>query len=222
MITLFVGIAASSAFQKSLDTELRPGQTVSVGGYQLTYERPTSGVVAASNGRLERIDLGAVMRVRRDGKEVQTLTTKRSYFPTMDPTLGPISRFFEGEATSEVGLRAGLLRDVWTVISPSLSGLQSRIDEGDKVFEGPGAKLDARQRQIFLAQALAGLASSYRDNPPPATFRTIISPMVTWIWLGAIIVFLGGLITLWPAPRTSQRMVTAGYAARVARELGRA
>ena len=222
MIVLFVGIAASSAFQKSSDTDLRPGQSVNVGGYQLTYEQPTSAVVAASNGRLERIDLGATLRVRRDGKDVETLVTKRSYFPTMDPTLGPISRFFEGEATSEVGLRAGLLRDVWTVISPSLSGLRGRIEEGDKVFEGPGAKLDEAQRQAFLAQALTGLADSYRRNPPPATFRTIVSPMVTWIWLGAIIVFLGGLITIWPAPRASQRMVTAGYAARVARELGRA
>jgi len=222
MIVLFVGIAASSAFQKSSDTDLRPGQSVRVGGYQLTYEQPTSAVVAASNGRLERIDLGATLRVRRDGKDVETLVTKRSYFPSMDPTLGPISRFFEGEATSEVGLRAGLLRDVWTVISPSLSGLRGRIEEGDKVFEGPGAKLDEAQRQAFLAQALTGLADSYRRNPPPATFRTIVSPMVTWIWLGAIIVFLGGLITIWPAPRASQRMVTAGYAARVARELGRA
>ena len=29
----------------------------------------------------------------------------------------------------------------------------------------------------------------------------------------------GGLIALWPAPRTSTRLASAGYAARVAREL---
>jgi cytochrome c-type biogenesis protein CcmF len=50
----------------------------------------------------------------------------------------------------------------------------------------------------------------------------LISPMVTWIWLGAIIVFLGALIAIWPGPHTVSRRVTAGYAARLARELGRA
>ena len=46
--------------------------------------------------------------------------------------------------------------------------------------------------------------------------------MVTWIWLGALIVLGGALIALWPAPRSAQRMVSAGYAARLARDLGRA
>jgi cytochrome c-type biogenesis protein CcmF len=50
----------------------------------------------------------------------------------------------------------------------------------------------------------------------------ISSPLVTWIWLGGIIVFAGGLIALWPAPDAARRRATAGYAGRVARELGRA
>jgi len=222
VVLLFVGVAASSAFQKQDDVLLRPGQSKQIAGYTFTYVEPTSRVVAAPNGRLERIDLGAIVRVSRDGKEVDTLATRRSYFPSTDPSLGPVSRFFEGESTSEVGLRAGLLRDVWTTVAPSLAALEGRIAEGDKVFTGPGAKLSAEDRGTFLAEALAGLTNSYRNDPPPATFRMLVSPMVTWIWLGAIIVFLGGLVALWPAPRTSQRLVSAGYAARVARELGRA
>jgi cytochrome c-type biogenesis protein CcmF len=46
----------------------------------------------------------------------------------------------------------------------------------------------------------------------------LVSPMVTWIWLGAIVVLLGALIALWPSPRTVSRRVTAAYAARVGRE----
>jgi cytochrome c-type biogenesis protein CcmF len=222
VITLFVGVAASSAFQKQEDVTLSPGQSTTISGYKLTYERPTSQVVAASNGRLERIDLGATVRVERGGKFVDTLHTTKAYFPTMDPTLGPISRFFEGESTSEVGLRAGALRDVWTAVAPSLSGLQPRIAEGDKVFSGPGAKLSGTDRAVFLAEALKGLAASYAKDPPPATFRMLVSPLVTWIWIGALIVFAGGLIAIWPGPRTQSRMVSAGYAARLARELGRA
>ena len=44
--------------------------------------------------------------------------------------------------------------------------------------------------------------------------------MVTWIWLGALLVFLGGLICIWPTADLAHRRATAGYAARVARELG--
>ncbi len=219
VITLFVGVAASSAFESSRYADLRPGQTAAIGGYDVTYVRPTSRVVAAPNGRLERIDLGAVLRVRKDGKGVTTLDTRRSYFPSADPSLGPVSRFFDGESTSEVGLKAGAFKDVWTVIAPSLAGLQPAIDKGDRVFDGPGARLPAAQRATLLAQALDGLAASYVRSPPPATFRLLISPLVTWIWLGALIVFAGGLVAMWPSPRAVHRMVSAGYAARVAREL---
>ena len=78
--------------------------------------------------------------------------------------------------------------------------------------------LPARERDVLLAEALRGLVRSYADNPPPATFRLLVSPMVTWIWIGAIVVFLGALIALWPSPRTVGRRVTAAYTARVGRE----
>jgi cytochrome c-type biogenesis protein CcmF len=221
MAVLFVGVAASSAFQKAQLVELRPGQSTEVGGYTVRYERPTSAIVAAGNGRLERIDLGADLRVARGDGPARTLSTYKSYFPTTDPTLGPVSRFFEGEATTEVGLRAGVRRDLWTAVSPDIGELRGRIAEGDRVF-GAARGLSAEQRGTFLAAALAGLARSYTKNPPPATFRIIASPLVTWIWLGALIVFAGGLVALWPAGATARSPATATGLARVARELGRA
>ena len=178
-------------------------------------------MVATGDGGLERIDFGAVLRASRDGKPMGTISTRRSYFPTnSDSSLGPVSRFFEGEATSEVGLRAGVLRDLWTVVSPSLEALRPAIAKGDRVFSGPGLKLPPAQRNQFLATALTGLTERYVDDPPPADFRFIASPLVTWIWLGALIVLAGGVIAIWPQPRT--RMVRARQAARVATELGRA
>ena len=74
------------------------------------------------------------MQVARDGKLVDTLGTERSYFPSTAPMLGPVSRFFEGESTSEVGLKAGLLRDVWTAIAPTRARCARGSQEGDKVF----------------------------------------------------------------------------------------
>jgi cytochrome c-type biogenesis protein CcmF len=221
---LFVGIAASSAFQEASDVKLSPGQSTHVGGYDLKYERTAGGLKSAANGRLEKIDLGAVMSLSRDGKKVASLYTEKSYFPSADPTLGAVSRFFEGEATSEVGLRAGLRRDVWSAISPDIGALRPRIEEGDQVFAKAADELAANPEMAdaFLGEALRGLTRSYLDDPPPATFRFIVSPLVTWIWLGALIVFAGGLIALWPTPPAARRELTAAYAARLARELGRA
>jgi cytochrome c-type biogenesis protein CcmF len=218
---LFVGIAASSAFQTQHLVELRPGQSDRVGDYTITYDRPTSRLVAAANGRLERIDLGARLQVRRGDGPAEVVDTYKSFFPSTAPDLGPVSRFFEGEATSEVGLRAGLRRDLWTAVGPDVGRLQPRIEEGDKVFAG-AKELSEADRGAFLAQALDGLTRSYTDNPPPATFRFIVSPMVSWIWLGGLIVFGGAAIALWPAGARARQPATAAGLARVARELERA
>jgi cytochrome c-type biogenesis protein CcmF len=217
---LFVGVAASSSFADERDVRLAPGQSARVGGYEVEYVKPTAELVAAPNDRLERIDFGADLRVTRDGRQVALLRTEKSYFPSNGPMLGPVSRFFEGESTSEVGLKAGLRRDVWASVAPDTARLLPLVKEGDKVFADAdeAGTLGPGQRDAFLAEALRGLTRTYADDPPPATFRLLVSPMVTWIWIGALIVFAGGLIALWPSPRTVGRRVTAAYAARVGRE----
>jgi len=213
----FVGIAASSAFQSARDVRLSPGQSATIDGYEVRYDRPTSQVVAAPNGRLERIDLGAAMTVRQDGETVGTMRSRRSYFPSQSDEFGPVSRFFEGEATSEVALDAGLRRDLWTVVSPDVTGLLAEVEKGDRVFtraiESGG--ITPQETADALGLALGGLTRSYTDDPPPATFRLIVSPMVTWIWIGAIVTFLGGLIAIWPPPGGAPGRVRAAYAARV-------
>jgi cytochrome c-type biogenesis protein CcmF len=219
MAVVFVGIAASSSFAHEQDVQLSAGQSASIGGYTVRYDKPTAELVAAPNGRLERIDLGADLRVTRGG-ESQVLHTERSFFPSAGPMLGPVSRFFEGEATSEIALDAGLRRDFWASVAPDTRRLDARVKEGDKVFSeaDKAGALSSEDRDKLLAQALQGLTASYANNPPAATFRLLVSPMVTWIWLGALIVFFGGLIALWPSPRAVGRRVTAAYAARVGRE----
>jgi hypothetical protein len=54
-------------------------------------------------------------------------------------------------------------------------------------------------------QDILRLAAQYVEHPWPATFLIIISPLVMWLWIGAMIVVLGGLIALWPASRSSRR-----------------
>jgi cytochrome c-type biogenesis protein CcmF len=219
VMMLFVGVSASSSFQSIHDARLSPGQTTRVGSYRFTYVKPTAQLHAAANGRLERISLGAVLRVTRDGDAPKTIATSKDYFPSQDPSLGPVSRFFEGEATSEVGLRQSMLKDVWSAVNPDTSRLRARIEQGDKVFTKAGGALTPEQANEYLAAALQGLTASYADNPPPATFRMLVSPLVTWIWLGAFVILFGALIAIWPTPRGVARRVSAAYAARVGREV---
>jgi cytochrome c-type biogenesis protein CcmF len=221
MAVLFIGVAASTAFNDARDLRLGVGQTARVGGYEFHYVKPTSRISTTSTGNLEKISFGAVVDVRRDGRHVTTLHPERGYFPSPEGGgLGPVGRFFEGTATSEIGLSAGLRRDVWTAMTPDIRALLPVIQRGDAVFAAAAGKLPPAAEAAALGAALRGLVDRYVAHPPPATFRIITSPLVTWIWLGAIIVFGGALIALWPGGDAARRRVRARYAARVAEELG--
>jgi cytochrome c-type biogenesis protein CcmF len=210
---LLIGVAASSSFQHSSNVVLKPGQSARVDGYQIKYVRPT---VAATP---QKISFGAVLAVSKGGKHVTTLTTTRGFYPSQDPTQGQIGRFFNGQADSNVGLRAGLTRDIWTVINPNLTPLQPLISQGDRVFATAltramrtAAKLPPAQARASLTplwqlrdQAIGGIAARYVSHPWPVNFLLIVDPLVTWIWLGAIIMAGGGLIALWPIPAVARR-----------------
>ncbi len=210
---LFLGVAASSAFLDQRDLRLRPGDTFKVDGYQVKYKRATARLADDRAGTGAPISLGAVLDVRR-GKERFTLHPSRNYYATQDPTKGVISRFFEGEANSEVDVRWGLRKDFWLAVRPDLSSLEGAIAKGDREFrDSPG---DTQ------ALVIAALADRYRTDPPPAAFRAIVSPLVVWIWIGGGFAVLGALVALWPSPEARLRRVRSLYAARLGRELSRA
>jgi cytochrome c-type biogenesis protein CcmF len=214
IVVLFVGVAASSSFKAVRDVTLRPGQSAKVGDATFTYVKPVSQLHAASNGRLERIEFGAELKVTRAGA-TKAMRTSKDYFPSMQG--GPIGRFFEGESTTEVALDSGLHKDVWAAVAPDIVKLQPRIKEGDALFTKAADDLSPEDSNKFLVLALEGLTKQYAVNPPPARFRFEVNPLVTWIWLGGLIVLFGGFVAGWPAPRT--RTVRARYAARVGRDV---
>jgi cytochrome c-type biogenesis protein CcmF len=210
---LFLGVAASSAFHEQRDVRLSPGDTVRVGDYQVTYRQATARLGGDHGGTGAPISLGAIMDVRR-GDQSFTLRPSRNYYSTADPSKGAISRFFEGEATSEVDVRWGLRRDLWLAVRPDLISLEKPIARADREFADSPGKV-----QAVVIATLAGL---YRENPPPAAFRVIVSPLVAWIWIGGAIAVLGALIAAWPSPEARLRRVRSLYAARLGRELSRA
>jgi cytochrome c-type biogenesis protein CcmF len=198
MAVLLVGVAGSTAFQHIRDARLVPGQQARIDGYDVRYVRATGQLSS------EKITLGAVLEVSRDGRHVATLRPNRGYYPSPDPGEGPIGRFFDGESTSEVGLRAGARRDVWTSIQPDIGPMRRLIDDANTRFADSSANVQAL--------VVAGLVAHYEGRPPAATFRFIVSPLVEWIWLGGLIVLFGGLIAVWPRAALAQAWAAAGRA----------
>jgi cytochrome c-type biogenesis protein CcmF len=210
---LFLGVAASSAFQEQRDVRISPGDSFEAGGYTVTYDHPTAAIGADSAGTGAPISLGAVLTARR-GDDVYKLHPSRNFYPAQDVSAGPIGRFFEGEATSEVDVRWGLKRDLWAAVRPDIGELEPAIREANAKFADSGDEVQAI--------VIAAIVERYRKNAPPAAFRVIDSPLVSWIWIGGAIVLLGALIAIWPSPEARLRRVTSIYAARLGKDLSRA
>lgn len=224
---LLIGVAASSSFQHSHDVVLKPGQSTTVDGYRFLYQRPTEAALAS------KISFGGVLRVTKNGRYVTTLHTARGYYPSTDTSNGVIGRFFAGSADSSVGLDAGVTRNLWAVTSANPTPLTKYINQGDRYFSAyltsimpKLAKLSRPEQNLVLDryyqyrdEAVAGISRRFVTHTWPVEFLIIVAPLVTWLWGGALIVMLGGLIALWPIPHFARRRSTAVYRARLAREL---
>ena len=186
---LLVGIAASSSFQTNRDLRLEVGESAT-GDYEVTYK----GLDADPEN--ERIAFAATLDVRRDGEQFALLAPARNYYPTQDPMAGPIGRFFDGEATSEIGLRSGAGEDFWAAFQPDLSTLD------DDRSRQPPARRPPRRR---AGHRDPGAGRGVRGQPAPATFRVIVNPLVIWIWIGALVALGGAMLALWPSAEAPPR-----------------
>jgi cytochrome c-type biogenesis protein CcmF len=217
---ILIGIAASSSFQTNRDVDLRPGQTAEIDGYEVTYVRPEVSVDE------EKFTFASRILVKQDGELVANLRPSRRFFrPTGGGVgSGTLASFFDGEATSEVGLDAGVLEDIWIAVQPDISGVQRRVRAADQAFAScvrgapgtppqckalAGLMLQARENPSLAPAALAqigklqslsaeNIARAYAGERLPATFKVIVNPLVTWMWIGGLISLAGALIALWP------------------------
>jgi cytochrome c-type biogenesis protein CcmF len=215
---LLIGIAASSSFQTNRDVNLKPGESATIDGRTITYVKPTVAVDS------EKFTFGSLLKVEQDGKLVDYLHPSQRFFRPTGQESGLISSFFAGEATSEVGLRAGLGSDLWIAERPNITAVQRRVRDADNGFaacvkgapgtppqcKALGAMMRAAAANPTLrAQALdqvsklqglaaANVAKTYLTDTAPATFKVIVNPLVTWMWIGGLIALAGALIAIWP------------------------
>jgi cytochrome c-type biogenesis protein CcmF len=204
-----IGVAASTSFQHQRYAYLRPGQSAPIDGYVVKYVKPVASATA------QKLSFGADLAVYKGGHLVTTLVTSDGYYPSQDSTMGVLGRFFGGSQESRVGLDSGFTHDFWAVVSVNLTPLQTLINNGDAVFGKalssaaalPPSQQLAQVNRIYglRDQAIRELTNRFISHPWTATFLLEVSPLVMWLWLGAIICAIGGLIALVPAPPPRRR-----------------
>ena len=223
---LLIGIAASSSFQRSRDVWLRPGHSATVDGYRFPYKHPTATATS------EKVQFGAALIVSKNGKHVTTLNTERGFYPSTNMNDGIVGRFFDSSnADSTVGLDAGPpARHLDRRQLAPERGDDRDINQADRLFakdlnprtgrSGRGSTL-ATPSSALRDRAVVDIVNQYVTHPFRVEFLFIVSPLVTWLWAGAIIMALGGLIALWPAPLALRRRSRGATraAASAAREL---
>jgi cytochrome c-type biogenesis protein CcmF len=78
------------------------------------------------------------------------------------------------------------------------------------------------QISLLQGETIRRVAEGFGAAAAPATFRVIVNPMVSWLWIGALVALAGALIAVWPAPGARRRKVSSLAAARLGRGLSRA
>jgi len=215
---LLIGIAASSSFQTNRDVNLKPGESTVVDGRTITYVKPIVGVDS------EKFTYASLLRVEEGGKLVGYLRPSQRFFKPTGVEVGTIESYFAGESTSEVGLEAGLKEDLWIAPRVDVSDVQRRAHAADQGFAAcvkgqPGTPPECRalrammlaaranpalqpqaQGQISKLQSISAerVAKSYLGDNAAVTFKVIVNPLVTWMWIGGLIALAGALIAIWP------------------------
>jgi cytochrome c-type biogenesis protein CcmF len=217
VIVLLIGVAASSSFQTNRDVDLKPGESTVVDGREITYVKPIVKVDS------EKYTFASLLRVR-EGGTVSYLKPSQRFFRPTGVSVGTIESYFAGESTSEVGLEAGLKQDLWIAPRVDVVDVQKRARAADRGFRScvkgaPGTPpqckaLGAMMRaaaanpalraqalnQISKLQSIAAgrVARSYLGDNATVTFKVIVNPLVTWMWIGGLIALAGALIAIWP------------------------
>jgi len=222
LAVLFVGVAASSTFSRTQFVNLQKGQSTVVGGYKMTNVRPTAAIVTDPTSTGALLTLGVIMRVTHDGRYVTTLHPVAQYYDDETGGEGPVGSLIGGDSVSTLSLHSSFRRDISAAIdAPDIqSELQGEINHANTLVLDERSEGAVAQTKLSY-YLLAAIAGGYVRHPPAAPLKLASSPLVMWLWLGALVVFAGGLIAIWPTAGVSGR-VRARYLARVAHELGRA
>jgi cytochrome c-type biogenesis protein CcmF len=186
VLLIVVGIASSQAYGVRASATLRPGQSLSIDGYTVTFR----GYRAHFDGR--RMVLAARMEARRGGESLGSFLPSQNIYPTLaTPVVTPAVR--EEPFDMLLGVLHGR--------SPLLDLAQ--LAHGRNPFE-----------DLYLVLTAVGTTPANRT----ATVLVLVNPLVGLIWLGGMVLGLGGAYALTPALRRRRAPAVVAEPARLAVE----
>ncbi len=175
ILLIIVGIAASQTYGVRQSRSLHIGESMSVDGYRVTF----AGWRAHPESN--RMAFGAAADVSRGGRSLGTFVpTQNLYFTSGQNVPTPAVR------EEPLDMFTGLLSGRNPV--PELA----QLAHGRNPFEDVYLVLQAYDHVR---------ASNLNDPRATATLQVLINPMVGFIWLGGLVVGLGGLFALVPSRR---------------------
>src|SRR5262249_14994108 len=148
---------ASSSFQTNRNVELKPGESAVIDGREVTYVRPIATVDAL------KLSVGSELLVKDGGDEFTITPTRNYYRPTGREGVGGIVDYFDGEADSDIGLKAGLGHDFWAANQPNIVGLQRKAKTAEEGFQacieaGPGTPKSCKDVSALMKSAVGNPA----------------------------------------------------------------
>lgn len=161
MVLLALGVMGSVVYQRQAEAVLAPGESLSIGRYDLTYQ-------GLRNYLLPGIQVSsASLAVVSDGRSLGTVQPEKRFH-----------RNWENQPVSKL---------VIETIMPWMEDLYI-------VFIGP-------------------------NDDGTATFRVFVNPLVSLVWVGGIVFFLGSIVAMWPEAEPRRLPVTRPTEGAVAREV---
>jgi cytochrome c-type biogenesis protein CcmF len=172
VLLVVVGIAASQVYQVRATALLKPGQSMSVDGYTVRYDG------FRPRPQPNRMVLGAQVTAFRGGRSLGTFTPSLNVYPSaQEPVVTPAVR-----------------EEPFDLVAVLLSGRNPLPDLA--------ALLQGRNPFEDLYFVLQGVSANMKHPASsPATIQVFVNPMVGFIWLGGMIIGLGGFAALLPATR---------------------
>jgi cytochrome c-type biogenesis protein CcmF len=194
VLLVLIGIAASQSYQERGSATLRPGQSISVDGYTLTYRglRPSQ----ESNRMILAAEVGAT----RAGENLGSFRPSQNFYTAQQLTVvTPAVR--EEPWGLATGLFAG--RNPLPDLSQLLHG-RNPFEDLYLVLEAVDAR-NANQHP----QRVPGASPRPAEANRSITLLVLINPMVGFIWFGGLVVGLGGVLSLLPVRRRQRTTVSS-------------
>jgi cytochrome c-type biogenesis protein CcmF len=201
MVVMFIGIAASAAYQKELVRMMNPGEMVAVDDYYMRYE----------GYRLEAVDdhIATVLEIsvfdRDTGKALGMLRPEQRYHPNM--LFADLRRaFLQAKHLGEMG-------------SPDYpAAVQAVYRTITFLEERAGREVKTPSTEVAILSSMSPLKPSRLGEDfyltplfvDPATgranIRVFVNPMVNFLWLGGLLFIIGAHLCVLPDARERKRL----------------